>query len=1775
MEKRRKEMKNGFLMIRRKIKRTMAVALSILLVASVIDYSGFISARAETQKEAGTITAFAGLSGEIASQQLAVGAEESTITLPDTLEVTIETSPANTPDSVEGEAQPDEAALEESQPDKSVDAETAVAVTSADSQNNAAEPQAEAGEAEGTTDSNAEAVVDSGAAPTVETTTGAAPAVETMTGDASDVGTENAEQELSKTTQTVTLEGITWKIDTKNSISDTFDSHVKGAYYIYMPVLPSGYTVVDGVSLPEISVQIGSGIKQLKAGESAILIGGVTVDSADWYATTDTSGTVTPEGASADNWNVHVEIQDGDTPTATVTLNNATIVNSNDAGAISVSDCDLNIVLEGTANQIGTDATSYGYAIYNSTGGSVAITGVGDLTVKGNYGVYVNGDGNVDIAINGSLCIESQWQMVWTSGTLTVEAQSINMDGYYIYGSSSSSLTATAGDVVVTGDSDYGIQADKITISAPQGAVSVTGNYHSLRGGDTGTISVSAKNDVALTGIVYGSSVSISSGNGDITLNSNYQTIQGVSDSVTLSAPQGDITLSTTSEYVSIISGSSYALTITAGGALDVQCNNGIAYFSTADIKAQSVKISATGNGYGYGLIGGQLSITNPEGGNCTEVYISGGRGNDDRDAIKASSLTIKADKVMIIADSTASHAVCITGDAAIVNAGMIAGAVSVGGTKTIAPGILQVNAVGADASAGLDLSTGTPTQSTYYKAGDGYALYTPAQGITPATLVLHNASISANGYAALKLGEETVIQLEGTNSITNSNTETGTGITALNSEGNEQPLAIQGGSGDSLTVSAWQCTRVDNLTISGGNVTMNGLVYGMNTEGNVLLQNSAQVSVISGDSGAALNIGYITPYDLTVTGSSALTTNGRTYISGNLTVDSGSTITTQTGDEFWVNSATAITNNGTIHNNGIFVLPYSYTAEQVEATNIPGTIKLYDSETDTYKVYVDGEFYVDGGKVTGYLDLSTPPGEATYYEADTGYCIFTPAQDQTPAVLALTNATIDTDADVAIDLPSAAVTMQLSGKNTLRSNEGDGIWGYASLTITSSNGGTLDIESDRYAMNFEDAHDSTITIGGNASVTAVSYKSTAVMTPGNLTVEPIAKFAAKGMSADVVLEGNFNAPNFNGSVAVGNLSTAPKTVDITIYGTCDIPGIFSVAPIGTSQIGAISLHIPSGSQMTIPSGSSLMVTDMIKLDLDGKIINNGMIYLPVGTTASQIKAMNLTGTGGVFVMKSIDVDGMPSKDDGDAYTNDGKPLKYVGDDLSLDSATEIPASENKGYTWTKSGEGDSEVWTLDISGTFILGNIILPDNKAITIHCTEDTVIDGAINAGQEYKCNLIFTGSGILNIGNGILNGIGGTITVKDGAHLITGRLSFGGSGNTDSTLNVIGKGSTLTATDTQGSAISVETVNVQDGAKLITKADTVGVMAGKGGVSITGGSTLTAGCDYGVYIINGKLTVDDDSKLITNGAIAPFCIIDTKSNKAKDEVLALTGKPDGTEIKSVQGNTDFSGYLYTYWSLVPTNGSLSVDYTSENTTPVTLIGAKTGTLTFVKAATPSDNNNNGDGGSGDGGNGDSGSTGGNTAPGTDNPTDGGNTAPSTDGSTSGGTASGTDNSTSGGTASGTDSSTGGSTAPGTDSSAGGSSTSADGNSTNETTTGGDSSNSGAAGNRTATGTTIKRSTANTVQESGTQQTDTGTPEKEPLDDSTLSAGSTDSTNQTEDTTEDGATKASEANEDSGSMMAMWILLVIIVVIVMGGTIIYIRKKQDEKDAEKEEEL
>lgn len=190
--------------VRKKAKRILAITLAVLMANPVTGYG--VVAHAQ---EAETITAFAKLSSEIATQQLAVGAEELDINLPNTLDVTLSVYGADTAESIVKDSQAEEIPTEEVNPDESNSEELAADESPAD-------------------DSSV---------------------------SGNDADTEPKEIEKI-TSEDRMLTSITWQINAEYSGSDTFDSESTSAVFYYEPVLPEGYILADGISLPQIKVQI-------------------------------------------------------------------------------------------------------------------------------------------------------------------------------------------------------------------------------------------------------------------------------------------------------------------------------------------------------------------------------------------------------------------------------------------------------------------------------------------------------------------------------------------------------------------------------------------------------------------------------------------------------------------------------------------------------------------------------------------------------------------------------------------------------------------------------------------------------------------------------------------------------------------------------------------------------------------------------------------------------------------------------------------------------------------------------------------------------------------------------------------------------------------------------------------------------------------------------------------------------------------------------------------------------------------------------------------------------------------------------------------------------------------------------------------------------------------------------------------------------------------------------------------------------------------------------
>ena len=795
----------------------------------------------------------------------------------------------------------------------------------------------------------------------------------------------------------------------------------------------------------------------------------------------------------------------------------------------------------------------------------------------------------------------------------------------------------------------------------------------------------------------------------------------------------------------------------------------------------------------------------------------------------------------------------------------------------------------------GLDLAD-PPRDKKLYKAGDGIIIWEPTLAdddltVTHGVLTFKNAQISTEGRA-LKLSVPTVIKLEGDSTLTNSTAGSGVGIFA-GADGTAMPITIEGSSQASLTVNAHQCTNVGALTLSGGSITMNGTAYGMFTTGDVMLKDGAKVSLSGGEGGGALQVGMPpigggmsgSSSSVTMQGDSTLTTNGDTMIVGGLKVESGSTITIPAGKRFSVLglNGSAITNSGTIDNNGTVFLPFTLTVEQLTALGIGGEVILIDPNTPGNEyIYVGEKRYLrvelksSGGfpPAPVKLDLSAAlPAEATYYEGNpsiprTSYILFTPSTEGTPPVLTLHDMDNIGYLTGGIALPDAAITIHLEGVNII-----DSITGEGNIAITGD--GKLESVISR--------------IGHNATL-AIAQTATANV--------------------------------------LHKLGATSEAVKYTIYGSYSHTiGVGKNGKLILADGAVLTLEAAFRQTLSFDEGTTL--DNHLEIGKGARIVNNSAVILPKGTTPEQIKALPLSGTGLVTVPTAYGDEGEPTA--ADIYRNDGTRINPInGLDVTIGDHTSKTVGKD-GYAW------DASTNTLTLGNAALGGEIKLP--ATVTINTIEPSTIVGGLNAPFGEVLNLTLSGIAPLNIMGGISGcADGDTLTVQGGAKVTAGRISIGGSGGSNGTLNVKGAGTSLTVSEQYSSAVYCQTVNVTDGATLTASSEHgVGVMAMSGNVTVTGGSTLTTNCSYGVYIIDGKLTVDTNSKLITNATIAPFCIVDRTSDKPQNDVLTLAGVPSGTEIASVTGS------LAKYWSLVTMGNSLTVS--NENNEPVTLTGAVQG--------------------------------------------------------------------------------------------------------------------------------------------------------------------------------------------------------------------------------------
>ena len=208
----------------------------------------------------------------------------------------------------------------------------------------------------------------------------------------------------------------------------------------------------------------------LAGNPTTLTVGGTDVLNGGYW-TTNADGTLTPDGASADNYNVYY---DGN---GTLTLKDATINGTDIIGHVGAgiyAEGDLTIVLEGTSTVTG---------VQDPNGESQSIRVSGNLTIQGDGSLTAQGAGTSSGSSYGVFVIGSFTQQ---SGSVTAIGGDVSGNytstGRYVYGGTvtaqDGTLTATGGD---TSGSSYGISmssSSSVTVgSATVTVTGGTGNY--------------------------------------------------------------------------------------------------------------------------------------------------------------------------------------------------------------------------------------------------------------------------------------------------------------------------------------------------------------------------------------------------------------------------------------------------------------------------------------------------------------------------------------------------------------------------------------------------------------------------------------------------------------------------------------------------------------------------------------------------------------------------------------------------------------------------------------------------------------------------------------------------------------------------------------------------------------------------------------------------------------------------------------------------------------------------------------------------------------------------------------------------------------------------------------------------------------------------------------------------------------------------------------------------------------------------------------------------
>ncbi|MDR7273034.1 filamentous hemagglutinin family protein [Pelomonas saccharophila] len=1266
-------------------------------------------------------------------------------------------------------------------------------------------------------------------------------------------------------------------------------------------------------------------------------------------------------GAGAGALNVSLQAGGNITGTTINTGGGTLAATSSGAGTIglgSVTSAGLTINTAGGDVVLPSGTVSGNLGVTSS--GGAAITQAGALTVTGTTGV-TTGSGNitltaasnnlqgaVSLTTTGASQISNGSGNTLTLGTLnthaltaTATAANLNLGSGTVTGNLNATTTGSGtitqgGALTVTGTTTLSNGSGNITLASAndlQNAVNLTttGNAQIVNGSgkalslgtlSTAGLTVSTSNanlDLGSGGVTGNLSVT-TSGTGTIT-QSGALTVTGTTG---LSNGSGNITLTTATNDLQ------GAVSVTATGTTQLSNGSGKALtLGTLNTHALTVSTSGANLDLGSGTVTGNLSATTTGTGTLTQsgaltvtgtTTLSNGSGNitltSGNDLQGAVSITSSGATQLSNANGnaltlgmlntgnltvSANHADLVLGSGTVggnlsattTNNGSLtqSGALTVTGTSTLSNGSGDITLSSANNLQGAVSVTTTGT--TQIANGSGHAL-------TLGTLSTRDLSVST-AAANLDLGSGTLTgnlsaTTTGAGAITQTGVLTVTGTSSLSS-----------GSGGITLAAANDLQGTVGITSTGSSQIVNGsgnaLTLGtLNAAALTVSTSNADIDLGSGTVGG--NFSATTTGNGTLTQSGALTVTGTSALSngsGNITLASGNNLqgavsVTTTGTTQLVNASgnaltlgtlsthalTASTSNanlglgsGTVTGNLGATTTGSGTLTQSGALTVTGTTTLSNGSGNITLAAANNLQGAVGITTTGTTQLVNGNGNAL-----------------TLGTLSTHGLTVSTS-NANLQLGSGTITGNLSAATTGTGTITQG--GALVVTGTSafSNGsGNITLTS---ANNLQGAVSLSTTGTTNLGNGGGNPLTLGTLSTGNLTVSTTAGGNLNLGSGSI--NGTLNASSHGGAISQsGALSVSGvATLDATTAGDIGLPNTGNqwngLNLVGNSldlrsagDINILSLTQPANRALTLSAGANLILGPVASINTGTAdlTLTSGGSFTMGGVLAGH--NVELGAQTGLVLSQSITASGTLK------LTTASGDVNQTGGSLLVTGATTVSAgASNISLNQSTNHFGGA----VSLSGA-ITG---VTDSGALTL---------GTLNTGD-----LTVTSSGLLNLGQGTVNGTlnatsNGFAISQSGGLTLTGVTTLD-AGTADITLNQATNDlqGAITAT---GGAVSLRSANnlnlfaltqpgnrgleLEAGGTLILPAGTSNIDTGTEALTLSSGGVFAT---FGT-LKGGAVTLKGQSATLAHDITASGALV----------VAATSGSIDQTGGRIVAAST-----------------------------------------------------------------------------------------------------------------------------------------------------------------------------------------------------------------------------------------------------------------------------